>query len=147
MVVLWRPDNAARFVGKGGNDYNELLAGGAGLATLRLDGFTHLALSEGQNSGSFTTVPFEIKQHEPLSLVVNAACESDATIAVEVLDGDTGQPIPGFTRDDCQPLTEDRLAGVVSFQGGDRLPLAGHRQLAFRFWLSCRAIQPEAVQF
>jgi hypothetical protein len=114
---------------------SELLVGGAGLATLRLDGFTHLALREGQTNGSFTTVPFRTTGDEPLSLAVNAVCESDASIEVEVLDAVSGEPIPGFARGDCRPLTADGLRTPVTWKGGNRLPVAGGKNLVFRFWL------------
>jgi hypothetical protein len=125
-----------------GEKNSELLVGGAGLATLRLDGFTHLALREGQTAGSFTTVPFEITREEPLSLVVNAACDSDATIAVEVLDADSGEPISGFARGDCQPLASDGVRSVVAWKRGDRLPIAGRSKVAFRYWLQGQAAGP-----
>jgi hypothetical protein len=36
-----------------------------------------------------------------------------------------GGPIPGFTRDDCRPITGDHVEQAVSWKGGDPGPLAG----------------------
>jgi hypothetical protein len=131
-----------------GETNNELLVGGAGLATLRLDGFTHLALRAGQKSGSITTVPIEISKGQPLSLVVNAACNSDATITVEVLDAESGKPIAGFDRGNCQPLASDGLRSVVQWKQGESLP-SGHGKVALRFWLegSAAAVGPQLYGF
>src|SRR6185312_15891686 len=68
---------------------NELLQGGAGLATLRLDGFTHLALMPGETAGSVTTVPYEIPSDKRLSLSINADCPTGTSIVVELLDAKT----------------------------------------------------------
>jgi hypothetical protein len=114
---------------------NEQIVGSAGLATLRLDGFTHLSLKPAKTAGTMTTVPFEVRDDGPLQLVVNAACSAEATITVEVLDADTEQPISGYTRDDCIVLTNDGLKQVVRWKDSDRLPIAGRRRLAFRFGL------------
>jgi hypothetical protein len=126
---------------------NEALVGGAGLATLRLDGFTHLRLKPGQTSGSVTTVPFTSRPGEPLRLVLNAACAPGATIAVEVLDPGTGQPFPGFAPQDCEALEADGLRGVVRWKGGDRLPLADRQPAAFRFWFSATGGSPKLYGF
>jgi hypothetical protein len=114
---------------------NEALRGSAGLATLRLDGFTHLALQPGQTAGTLTTVPLAVRPGEPLHLMVNADCTPDATLTVEVLDPATGQPVPGFGRTDCNPLTADGLNSRVAWKGGSTLPLAGRERIAFRFVL------------
>lgn len=116
---------------------NEAVIGKAGLGTLRLDGFTHLSLRHGQQTGSFTTVPIEIRQDGPLSLAVNADCNSDATIAVELLDAKTSQPVAGFARNDCRPLATDGLRHVVQWKQGEQLPLDGRQQFKLRFWLEC----------
>jgi len=117
---------------------NEALRGAAGLATLRLDGFTHLRLQKGKTSGSVTTVPFSVGARGPLHLVLNAVCSPEATVVAEVLDAGTGQPVPGFTRNDCEVLSADALRSIVHWKGGDRLPLAGRKQVAFRFWLTAK---------
>jgi hypothetical protein len=83
----------------GGGQHRELLVDSPGLAPLRRDG---LALRVHQATGAFTPVPFEITEDRPLSLMLNAACDCDATVGVEVLDADSGELISGFSRGDCQ---------------------------------------------
>ncbi len=126
---------------------NEAIRGAAGLATLRLDGFTCLALKSGQTSGHFTTVPFDARGGEPLGLVVNADCAADRSLQVEVLDVANGRPLAGFSRDDCEPLTSDDLKSAVRWKGDRRLPLAIDKRVAFRFWLSGKETGPMVYGF
>ena len=62
----------------------------------------------------------------------------EATIAVELLDPRSGRSIPGFTRDDAEPISTDNLRNIVRWKGGDRLPQEGYERVALRFWLECR---------
>jgi hypothetical protein len=118
---------------------NEALLGAAGLATLRLDGFTHLGLKPGETVGSITTVPFEVGPGTSLCLVLNAECAAGATITAEVLDPATGQPRAGYSRHECDVVQTDGLRTIVRWNGNDRLPLADRKPLAFRFWLAAKA--------
>ncbi len=59
-------------------------------------------------------------------LIVNAACDSDATITVEVLDADSGEPISGFGRGDCSAIGDRRSAKRRRVETWR--PLAGSRQ-------------------
>lgn len=141
------PENAARRPLN-----NEEILGSAGLATLRLDGFTHLGLKAAAGAGpsgspkansprvgSMTTVPLQVPPGKPgdepyaLRLALNAACAPDARIAVEVLDAASGQPLPGYTREKCQPCQEDSLLATVKWVGGD-VVLPHGKAIALRFW-------------
>jgi hypothetical protein len=125
---------------------NEALIGAAGLANLRLDGFTHMRLRPGVTSGALTTVPFQVRTTDPLHLEVNLECEPDAMLRAELLDPATGQPIGGFSRDECEPIA-DGPHSVVHWRGQDRLPLSGRKQLAFRFLLTAREQSPKLYAF
>ena len=105
-----------------------------GVATLRLDGFTHLQTAEGRSLGSFTTIPID-PPRSAQSLVVNCQCRADAWLAVEVIDAATGRPVPGYSLRECRRITGDSLAREVRWKnradlGG--LP-QGRFQLKFHF--------------
>jgi hypothetical protein len=125
----------------------EALQGSAGLATLRIDGFTRLGLKPGKSSGAVTTVPLAIRNTTPLRLVVNAACTPEATLTAEVLDADSGQPVSGFTRHACEAVASDSVRSTVRWKGNDRLPLAGRKQLVLRFWLTGKEFGPKLYGF
>ncbi|MBM4044527.1 MAG: hypothetical protein FJ279_05380 [Planctomycetes bacterium] len=160
-----------------------------GLATLRRDGFTSVALAEGQSAaggeGSLTTIPFRVAQAscpmsltllqecrlqpaerprdgQPegctpecqfhwesglLSLVVNAACDRERTLTVELLEAATGQPIPGYSRADCDPLTSDAVRQAVTWRGQAGLPRLEGKRLRLRFHFHGDASMPRLYSF
>jgi hypothetical protein len=65
---------------------------GIGLATLRLDGFVYLQAKE--KAGTVTTQPFVL---DGTRLEVNIDAKK-GEFFVEVLDGSSGEPLPGFSR-------------------------------------------------
>ena len=79
-----------------------------GLATVRLDGFTHVDLEDGRDRGSVTTIP--VARGGAAELHVNAFCAEGSRIEVELIDSSSGQPLPGFSRKQCTPITSDSLA-------------------------------------
>jgi hypothetical protein len=105
-------------------------AGAIGLATLRADGFASLAA--GFDGGRVTTQPLVFGG---AVLRVNAKADSQARVLVEVLD-ETDRPIPGFTPDECRPLTEDRVDQVVAWKGRKDLGELRGRPVRFRFHLT-----------
>jgi len=119
-----------------------------GLATLRRDGFTSVGLAEGQTNGSLTTIPFREAQASGLpSLVVNAACDRDHRLTVELLDTATGQPVPGFSAADCDPLTSDAVRHVVTWRGQPGLPRLDGKRLRLRFHFHGDASMPRLHSF
>ncbi|HAA62697.1 MAG TPA: hypothetical protein DCE39_17365 [Planctomycetaceae bacterium] len=82
-----------------------------GLATVRLDGFTHVDLEDGRDRGSVTTIP--VARGGAAELHVNLSCAKGSRIEVELIDSRTGRAIPGFSRGDCSPITTDSLAHRV----------------------------------
>jgi hypothetical protein len=79
-----------------------------GLATLRLDGF--VSLDAGQELGVLTTKALQVSG----SLIVNADIRGE--LRVEILD-DRGQPIPGFSAKECEPIRSDSIRHVVRWKG------------------------------
>jgi hypothetical protein len=126
---------------------NEAIIGAAGLATLRPDGFTHLALKPEQTSGSITTVPMQVVDSRPLRIILNAACSPNAKITVEVLDATSGQPLSGYARDDAKPCQEDSLRALARWSSGDTLCLSPGQKIALRFWLEGGTVSPKLYSF
>jgi hypothetical protein len=115
-----------------------------GLATLRLDGFTHLTLEDGQDQGSVTTIP--VDRGTATELHVNASCAERSRIEVELIDPESGQAIPGFSRDECTPLTTDSLAHRVGW-GKRRLAEVHIASFQIRFHLTKARASPELYSF
>ena len=102
---------------------------GIGLATLRLDGF--VSLRAGQAEGSVETKPFELVGSR-LELNLEAPT---GELRVEVLDAG-GDPIPGFTRNETQPLANaDGLRLQAAWQGQAGLGALIGREIRLRFYL------------
>lgn len=98
---------------------------GIGLATLRRDGF--VSLDAESREGVVTT---RLLPGASGPLLVNADAR-DGSIRVEVL-GTDGNPLPGFTAVECQPLTEDGIEQHVRWAEHDALPeLDGGVRLRF----------------
>ncbi len=67
-------------------------------------------------------------------LAVNFAAQDGGALRVAILDA-KGKPVPGFTLQDCQPLTGDAIDQAVSWKGKtDVRPLAG-KPIQLRFEL------------
>jgi hypothetical protein len=107
-------------------------AGAIGLATLRKDGFA--SLDAGGAAGTITTKRL-LGAAGPLRVNYKAA---GGSLKVEVLD-ENGKALPGFSRDDCEPLNGDSVDQVVRWKGSSEVP----RQtgpVRFRFVLQNAAI-------
>ena len=114
----------------GGFDVTHGVGGGnaaIGLATLRKDGFASLDASA--TEGVITTKDL-IGAGGPLA--VNYAA-TNGVLRVEVLDED-GNAIPGYSRDDCDPLTGDSVNQTVTWGGLRELPQT-KKPLRLRFLL------------
>lgn len=82
----------------------------------RLDGYASL-----DGTGTLTTKPMTFTGS---TLELNANAEG-GKLLVELLDAE-GQPIAGFTRDDCDPITTDDVRHTVTWNGSaDVSALAG----------------------
>jgi len=81
----------------------------------RIDGFVSLDFPN--EGGSCQTVPIRVDGN---SLVFNVDTGALGQIQVGLLDED-GQPIPGFSIDDCLPLRTNALAAEVQWRGKPNL--------------------------
>ncbi|HJN09083.1 MAG TPA: hypothetical protein QF564_10360 [Pirellulaceae bacterium] len=119
-----------------------------GLATLRLDGFTHLTLEEGRDQGSMTTIPVDRNpddRNAATELHVNASCAEGSRIEVELIDPESGQTLPGFSRAECTPITTDSLAHRVGW--GKRNLADAKTSFQIRFHLTKGRATPKLYAF
>jgi hypothetical protein len=94
---------------------------GAGFRLVQ-DNDRFVGVTAGAGRGRFVTPPIRHAGHQ---LVVNVDCGGWGETFVAVLDAD-GAPIPGFTRDDCDPIDLNQPHHVVTWRGNaDLRPLAG----------------------
>ena len=84
--------------------------------TYRLDGFVSASAKE---QGELITKPLTFAGSK-LSLNI----VSKGSTRVEVRDAD-GKPVPGFTLDDCAPITGDEIDHAVVWKGGSLTAFAG----------------------
>ncbi len=96
-----------------------------GLAKLRKDGFASLDADE--SPGEVLTKRFE---NVSGTLQVNYAAKG-GSLRVEILDAD-GRVLPGYGRDDCEPLKDDAVREAVVWKEHKELP-AGNGPVRFRF--------------
>jgi hypothetical protein len=77
-----------------------------------LDGFA--SVNAPMEGGGFTTRPFKFKGKQ---LSLNFSTSAYGTIKVEIQDLN-GEPIPGFTLEDCSPIFGDTIDRPVIWKSG-----------------------------
>ena len=106
------------------------LKGGVGLAKLRLDGFVAVEPTVPEEQGSLTTKSFRMWGEK---LQINASAP-EGPLTVEILDG-ASRPIPGFSRQDCDPFSGDRVRHTVTWQGQAGLRALKGKTVRLKFYL------------
>jgi len=86
------------------------------LAKWRLDGFA--SLDAAAQPGTIETRPWT---SDGGALIVNADAEG-GRIAVALIDPATGNPLPGYGADDCEPITSDSVRHRVRWSANDAPP-------------------------
>lgn len=89
--------------------------GAIGLARLRVDGFASLSC-HAQSGGHVITRPLRFSGQR---MVVNCRT-SDGWLRAELQDAE-GEPIPGFTEDECQPIRADTVGQEVRWASGQQV--------------------------
>ena len=119
---------------------HELGSGGArvmrmGLATLREDGFTCLETPDRETPGHATTTPLQLTDRSTrLTVNVGDVRNDRSWVEVEVLDADSGEPLPGYGCEDCGDICVDGLRRPVEW-GGKALDGIGRDRFKLRFRL------------
>ncbi|MCH2130614.1 MAG: DUF1080 domain-containing protein [Pirellulaceae bacterium] len=87
------------------------IIGSIGIGILRVDGFC--SRDAGPTGGSLRTRPF---QFAGTQLQINAEVKDGGAVRVALVD-ESGEPLEGFRRDQCDPTTGDSIAHVISWEG------------------------------
>ena len=101
-----------------------------GLAKLRRDGWVVARPEPGVNEAWIVTKPVAFKDE---ALWINADAQ-DGSLRAEVLDVHRN-PIPGYERDNCEPITEDTTAIAVRWRNAEWRDLVG-RSVRLKFYLN-----------
>lgn len=99
------------------------------MARLRMDGF--VSLKGGVEWGSVLTKPLLVDGE---ALRINADSWR-GRVLTEVIDAGSGQPIVGYTKDDCIPAIVDSIDECVQWSGGRELKELKGRTVRLRFHL------------
>jgi len=99
-----------------------------GLATLRVDGFA--SLEDHFGGGTVETRPLIF---DGKTLHVNADSQY-GKLRVELLDH-SGEPIPGFTADDCVPMRADSTDASIRWKKQVSLPTLAGKPVRLKFYL------------
>ena len=103
--------------------------GGLWRATIREDGFMAL---EAEARGELWTVPFELEGDR---LKINAWTHFGGEIKAGISDGD-GEPVPGFSLDDCNGASGDCLWHTMSWNSSPDIGALAGRQVRLHWQLT-----------
>jgi hypothetical protein len=116
-IVTWQDRHWIFYTGWPNGHMRHPYRPAIGLATVELDRFVYLEPWQEEEPGWIITRPFELAGSR---LELNADARG-GSVAVEVLDA-SGEPLPGFTREEAQPLAGvDGLRLEPSWTGGEPL--------------------------
>ena len=139
IFIFYYGKHAGHMWGEPARDGKRMTRSAIGLTKLPRDRWVRVTPQSGE--GELTT-PLISVAHNRLHVNANATAGS---LAVEVIDCQTGKHAPGFSLADCDPMTIDSLDHPVTWNGQDDLtPLIGSarrqpsvgRGLVFRFVLN-----------
>ena len=138
IFLFYYGKNAGHIWGDPTFDGKRTTRSGIGLQKLPRDRWLGLGSCADGQEGTVLTSLISVA-HNQLHINVDA---KGGAIWVDVLDYQTGEPVPGYSSRECDPVTGDSLDHMVTWQGnGDLSPIIGTarrqplvgRGLAFRF--------------
>ena len=97
--------------------------------TLRLDGF--VSLNAPMSGGALVTKPVVF---DGTVLDLNLSESAAGSVQVE-LQGENGEPLPGFSLANCAPIYGDAVSRVVSWEKGSDLSALAGKPIRIRFVL------------
>lgn len=100
---------------------------GGGHYKLRLDGF--ISVNAGYEEGEFLTKPLKFSGSE---LEINHSTAGAGEIRIELQDSD-GQPLPGYSLDDCDPIKGDSISEIVTWNEKSDLSQVAGKTIRVRF--------------
>lgn len=96
---------------------------------LRTDGFA--SVHAGADTGEMLTKPLRFVGNE---LVVNYSTSAGGSLRVEIQDAE-GNPLPGFSLDDCQNTVGDSIEQPITWKKGSELASLAGKTVRLRFVL------------
>lgn len=96
---------------------------------LRTDGF--VAVHAGAAYGELLTKPFRFQGDK---LIINCATAAAGRIRVEIQHVD-GQPVPGYSLDDCKLIVGDEIERTVEWENGSEVSSLSGQTIRLRFQL------------
>ncbi|MEX2581529.1 MAG: hypothetical protein WD342_20905 [Verrucomicrobiales bacterium] len=106
-----------------------------GLATIGAGRYAGFRPSDPQGRGTLVTRPIHCDFDRRLPLTVNAVAGDGSPLRVAVLDAATGEPLEGYSLDDCEALEADGVALPVRWSGASRVDLESDRPVRLQFEL------------
>lgn len=97
--------------------------------SLRIDGFT--SLTAGYGGGEMQTKPFIFEGGE---LEINYSTSAAGGIKIEIQD-EAGNPIPGFTVDDCQEIIGNEICRTVSWKDKSDVSILAGKPIRLHIFL------------
>jgi beta-1,4-mannooligosaccharide phosphorylase len=101
---------------------------------LRLDGFA--SVNAPWEGGELVTKPLRFTGSQ---LEINCSTSAGGVLRVEIQDV-KGQPIPGFTLDDCPQIVGDQIARIVAWDTGADLTALAGKPIRLRFVMEDAAL-------
>ena len=98
--------------------------------SIRIDGF--VSLNASLSGGGITTKPISF---EGSDLSLNFSASAAGSVRVEVQDA-AGNPIDGFSADECREVLGDSLDRIVKWESGKRVGSLAGRPVRLRFIMS-----------
>lgn len=125
-----RANYAAIGIHQTGDAEMSLFLTGGRRYVLRLDGF--VSVNAPLSGGEFITKPFTFSGDR---LELNYSTSAAGQMRVEIQDGD-GDPLPGFSLDDCEPIYGDHVARFVKWKNAPDLRIHAGKPVRLRFEMS-----------
>lgn len=125
-----RANYAAIGIHQTGNTEMSLFLTGGRRYTLRLDGFA--SVNAPLAGGELVTKPFTFSGQQ---LEINYSTSAAGKIQVELQDA-TGQPIPGWTLSECEPIWGDHISRIVKWKAGSDVSKLAGKAVKMRVTLS-----------
>jgi hypothetical protein len=97
--------------------------------TLRLDGF--VSVNAPMSGGELVTKPITFNGSQ---LVLNFSSSAAGGIQVEIQD-ENGDPILGYTLDNCHPIFGDTIERIVTWKNGSDVSLLEGKPVRIRFYM------------
>lgn len=103
--------------------------------SLRLDGFASIHADFEPGEAKTKSLKFQpAKGDSKTQLHINVATSAVGGVRIEIQDK-SGQPIPGFSLDECDEIIGDSIDRVVTWDGKSDVSTLANKAIQLRFWI------------